>query len=281
MNKHVAVLADLDALADDNTIVRYFSDLPEAAEVANKIGRSNLADLDKDLRDQLTSFTHNFSSMVKSAAENYTDWSNEGSRCSSERRITLALILTNPESFGGDAATAASRLGSRYQVLLEALAEVGCFFLQKGAIENYYTPADTNIGKPERAAEEAAGFDHNPDHELKTNYADVIRALEYVAPNQSVDEDRLLRPKLGAALAAAFQLMAPNSSDEQLNAMARTTIGSDAEIFAFSNRSQQGKLRIEVKIVSPLFWRDRFPFEIGEEDNVNVVIRSKLPGQSP
>jgi hypothetical protein len=67
------------------------------------------------------------------------------------------------------------------------------------------------------------------------------------------------------------------SSDEQLNTIARTTIGADAEVFKLSNRSQKN-LRIQVEIASPLFQRDTFPFELGRDDNPNVIVPNKLPG---
>jgi hypothetical protein len=69
------------------------------------------------------------------------------------------------------------------------------------------------------------------------------------------------------------------SSDEQLNLIARTTIGADADVFKLSNRSKED-LRIEVEIASPLFQRDTFPFELSRDDNPNVTVPSKLPGVS-
>jgi hypothetical protein len=45
-----------------------------------------------------------------------------------------------------------------------------------------------------------------------------------------------------------------------------------------SNRSTKDDLRIEVYIASPLFKRDTFPFEVGRNDNTNIVVPSKLPG---
>jgi hypothetical protein len=100
---------------------------------------------------------------------------------------------------------------------------------------------------------------------------DVTRALAHVAPNQRVDEDQLLRPKLGAVLAAAFLGMDQTSSDGQLNALAKGTIGADAEVFKLSNRSKDDLLRIEVQFASPLFRRDTFPFEVGRDDNTNII----------
>lgn len=277
MNKQVAVLADLDALADDNGLVRHFSEQPEATAVADRLGRSTLAELDNDLRAGLAAFMTKHHAAVDAAAVTYPDRSSKEASAVTKSRVTLARILTDPTSFGDAAAGAASSLCTRYDVLLNALAELGCFFLRRGAIENYYNVSATNRVKPDLAAEVAAGFEASSSDDLKRDYAIIIAALEHIAPNQRVDEDKLLRPKLGAVLAAAFQDMDHQSSDEQLNAFAKMTIGPDADIFKLSNRSTD-ELRIQVEIASPLFQRDTFPFELGRNDNPNEIVRSKLPG---
>jgi hypothetical protein len=275
MNKQVAVLADLDALADDNGLVCHFSELPKAAAVANRLGRTSLADLDGDLRAALATFISGHQAAVD--ANTYPYWGSKESSALAKRRVTLAQVLADPASFGGAAVDEAESLRTQYDVLLNALAELGCFFLRRGAIENYYQITATDRVKPDLAAEEAAGFEARDTGDLKRDYADVIGALIQIAPNQRVDEDQLLRPKLGAVLTAAFLAMDRGSSDDQLNAVARTTIGPDADVFKLSNLSKED-LRIQVAIASPLFQRSTFPFELSRDDNPNVVVPIKLPG---
>ncbi|WP_186420790.1 AAA family ATPase [Bosea sp. CS1GBMeth4] len=277
MNKQVAVLADLDALADDNSLACHFSDLPQAAGIADRLGRTNLADLDHDLRNALTKFMADHQAAVDTAAQTYPDWSSNDAMALSKRRVTLARILTNPESFSAAAGIEATSLRTRFDALLDALSELGCYFLRRGAIENYYHSAAADRGKPELAAEEAASFEAVSAGDLRRNYTDVLIALDRIAPNQRVDEDLLLRPKLGAVLTAAFLAMDNTSSDDKLNTLARTTIGADADVFKLSNKSKDS-LRIEVDIASPLFQRQAFPFEIGHDDNPIAVAQSKLPG---
>jgi len=277
INKEVAILADLDTLADDNTLVRSFSELPSASAVADQLGRSTITDLDRDLRVCLTTFMNQNSNAVQAAAAQYQDWSSMDSKDMAERRVTLARILIDPASFGGAAADEAASLRSRYLLLIEALAKLGCFFLHRGAIENYYTVDASNRGKAGLAAQEAATFEITEPSNLRERYADLVAALVYIAPNQRIDEDLLLRPKLGAVLASAFLGMERTSSDEQLDAIAMRTVGNDAEVFKLSNRSKDN-LRIAVDMASPLFQRDTFPFEIGREENLTLLIPEKLPG---
>lgn len=278
MGKHVAVLADLDALADDNALVRDFSELPEARAVAEGIGRTLLTDLDGDLRTDLSKFITKHETAVTAAAGTYDDWSSSESKSLRVRRVTLARLLTEPNSFEASAVTDASSLRARFQVLLEALSRLGCFFLRRGAIENYYGDGVSDKNKPDRAAAVAAKFGSSEPSDLERNYAHVLEALTLVAPNHRVDEDLLLRPKLGAALSAAFLSMTVTSTDDQLNAIARATIGSHAGVFNLNNCSDEKTLRIKVDISSPLFKRESFPFDVGADENVNTVVLKKLPG---
>ena len=278
IGKHVAVLADLDALADDNALVRDFSDLPEASSVAESIGRTSLTDLDKDLRADLSKFIKNHETAVAAAANTYDDWSSSESKSLSVRRVTLARLLTGPDSFETSAVADASSLQNRFHVLLKALSRLGCFFLRHGAIENYYCDGVSDKNKPDRAAAVAAKFGSSEQSDLERNYADVVEALTLVAPNHRVDEDLLLRPKLGAALSAAFLSMTATSTDEQLNAIARTTIGSHAGVFNLKNCSDKKTLRIKVDIASPLFKQESFPFDVSVDENLNTVVLKKLPG---
>ncbi|CUJ32602.1 ATP-dependent nuclease [Achromobacter aegrifaciens] len=279
MRKRVALLADLDALADDNALVSSFSELPEAAAVADGLGRKSLADLDRDLRDALSAFISGHITETDAAAETYPDWSSKESRALTKQRVTLARILSDPASFGGNAGVKAASLCTQYEVLLSALGVLGCFFLRRGAIENYYDVGEpTNNGKPDRAAIEAAGFDAKEASELIAQYDDVHAALLHAAPNQLVDEDLLLRMKLGAILTPVLLGMKTESSDIQLDAIARNTIGADATVFKLKNRSTSRQLRIEVDIASPLFERATFPFQISPSDNPTTIVPAVLPG---
>lgn len=279
MNKQVSLLADLDALADENDLVNYFSGLPEAMAIADQIGRTNLADFDRDLRGEITSFIADFKAEIDMAADDYPDWSSKESGADTKRRVTLARILTNPRSFGTETSSSAERLLIKYNLLLSSLEKVGCYFLRRGAIENYYREtADIGAGKPDRAALESAGFDVREKHELEASYKDIYAALQYAAPNKIVDEDTLLRMKLGAILLPVMLGMKFNSSDKEIEALASSTIGNDATVFKLSNKSDEQQIKLEVDLRSPLFKRENFPFEISTSENPIAVLQKVLPG---
>lgn len=280
MNKQVGVLADLDALADDNELVKFISSLPRATDVASRHGAKSIVALDSDLRTDLAMFMAKNSEAVDRVAPHYPNWSGGAPADLTRKRVTLARLLTAPTTFGPDAASSASTLSQRYEALLEMLAEVGCFFLRAGAIENYYVRASDADTKPSAAAEQAATFTETDLATLETRYADVLAAIRYIAPARGVDENRVLRPKLGAAITAIFQSMSQTTSADQLNAIAKTTIGSSAEVFTFENISTADQLKLKIMIASPLFARTNFPIEVSHGQNVNQILPEVLAAET-
>jgi hypothetical protein len=280
MGKRVAGLADLDALADDPRLVLYIGSLPDADDVAAALGHASISKLDADLRGALGAFMEGHSAEVDAAAALYIDWSSNSESTRSRRRVTLARVLTEPASFGGDAGRDAERLSKRYVVLLNALAGLGWFFVRAGAIENCYSARDAGP-KPFEAAVEAATFADRTVSDLEARYPDVLGALRFIAPGQLVDEDLLLRPKLGAALSAVFLTMEHDTPSAQLDAIAANVVGADAALFKFENASSgPDSLRVRVSITSPIFARSSFPFEVGADEDVLAVCRRVLPGET-
>jgi precorrin-2 methylase len=93
-----------------------------------------------------------------------------------------------------------------------------------------------------------------------------------------VDENALLRDSLASLLARAFQRLTPDLSDGDLNAVACAGDPVMASIFELENVSKQRETRaVRVKIISPLFTSDAFPFEITYDDPLNMTIAKKLP----
>jgi hypothetical protein len=276
MNKQVCVLADLDALADENNLINFFSNLSGASEVAASKGAKSIVALDGDLRGDFSKFIMENRHAVDRAASGYPNWSTSTEL--EKHRITLSQLIIGPEKFEGESAAAAKGLSRRYAALLETLSLVGCFFLRAGNIENYYVNTSSAAAKPIDAAREAATFSEMDPNILQERYADVLKAIRYLAPDRSVEENRVLRPKLAAAISAVFQMMTPKSANSELDAFAQNTIGASAAVFKFENVSKNDELRLRVLIASRLFHSDQFPIEIARGDNINQRLPAVLPG---
>jgi len=174
MGKHVFVLADLDALADDNKLVNVFRDAAQHA--ANASGMESIMEMDRAIRDTFASLLDRAFAALSPGILNHHYWTARGQEASDDlkakRRATLATLLSLSLSMDEiDQSTLAGDLRplrKRYDALLDALSTAGCTILRRGTIEDYYFqqyPANS-YGKPEAAAAEM-------EHVLALPLADV------------------------------------------------------------------------------------------------------------
>lgn len=285
MGKRTVALCDLDAISDTNDVVAAFSHTDEAIKAANNLGAARLLDLDRALRAELADRADRSWGEIETLAAAHPYWRTREpsiSEVNAKRRAVLATLLTTPDEqltdiTNGEAWVA---LKVRFVALLEALEKSGCFVLRRGTIENYYSPfASMDLrAKPQAAAAEVACWTDGSLPALQARYADVVRAMHCAAPVKCIDENRLLRMKLAAAVGALFQVMQTDTPDDDLNSQALSTIGSDASIFKFENKSAPGTRRLRINLSSTLFKSSAFPFEVGEGDNLTALVRDKLPG---
>ncbi|WHO21375.1 AAA family ATPase [Agrobacterium tumefaciens] len=283
-SKRVVVLGDLDSIIDENSLVAAFAQTPQGIKVANEMGATSLLDLDRALRTELAAMSVGSWSEIEALAVRGAYWINRDRSQpeeNSRRRAVCEVLLTSSPSELSQIPNGPNWLSvkTRLEALLDALETAGCFVLRRGTIEAYYTSAQNGvIKKPEAAAREIEGWQGNlAKLDLETRYADLVRAMRFAAPLPKIDENYLLREKLGAILGSVFQSMRIDMSETELNARASAILGPDADIFKLMNASKEKQKRLKVDIASSLFRRDTFPFEISEQDNLTAVIREKLP----
>lgn len=281
IGKRVFVLADLDALSDGNALVNVFSSKPGSDDVALTFGHSTIVDLDRTIRSDFAKVVNNCWHLIESLVVTHHYWLDRSTTENSDnvkRRSVLAVLMSE----GSDefdrlvGSNEFSALRQRFVVLFNALESVGCFVLRKGAIEDYYGLSAAISSKLGMAADEAASFDESAPEMLEAKYADVLRAIRAAAPIRPVDENALLRERLGAAVGATFQFIKFDTPSAELNGRVRGS-QPDLDIFELENCSTESDLRIRVNMKSPLFIRDTLPFEISISENATQVIKSKLP----
>jgi hypothetical protein len=284
MSKDVFVLADLDALADDNRLVNVYRDA--AQHLANKQGMGSVTDIDRSIRDKFQTLLDKAFDALSSTAVKHRYWTERApdDELKAKRRSTLAALLSTPESNLTDLLSGElTALRKRYDALLDLLAAAGCVVLRRGTIEDYYSTQKSSggLGKPESAAIEVETFSARDLRSVKSNYDDVVKAIEVAAPIKKIDENALLREQLGSLLGAAFQIVKFDMSDDELNARIKSNSAYEALVFEFKNRSSVSPdrlhRRIEVNILSPLFKHDDFPFEVSEHENLTIVVDRMLP----
>lgn len=288
LGKNTFVMADLDAFSDDNSLVNCFQ--VEAQSAVAKLGFGAVTDFDRAVKSDLQKFINDEWSLILPSAEKHHYWrfrkdESPEDELKAKRRAALAVLLSNLNVFpnGHPKAQDWRILAQRFNALLQALTEAGCVILRKGTIEDYFaSEPPAGSGKPESAAVEADDLDRLTMAEFSARYTDVITAIRLAAPQQSVNENDLLREQLGSLWGAAMQIASPNVDDAELNSRIYANSASDQPIFEFSNKtviSSEGGFvrRVEITIKSALFQRDTFPVQVSETDNQAAVIRQLLP----
>lgn len=273
----VTVFADLDALVDDNDLVNDFSNAAGANVIANASGHLSLIELDGKLRSDLAGLIAANGAAVDAAIATYPYWSEKPDPDVRRRRCTMAQLLTEPSAFEGELGKKMAVLSTRYGVLLAGLEEVGCFFLRRGAIENYFADTSSGSGKPARASAEAERFAALPKVQLASEYPELVRALRHAAPGRNIDESVLLRGKLAAALGAIFQSIEIGSTDAQIQAMAISVLPAIKGLFSFHNETKSGQLTVRVELLSEIFSLTGFPLTVARNDNLNDAVGQIKP----
>jgi len=273
----VTVIADLDALADDNRLVNDFSGADGGIAIANASGHPSLTDLDGKLRSEIAGLIAANTAAIDAAIGAYPYWSDKQDLDVKRQRCTLAQLLTDPSAFTGELAAKMMGLATRYGVLLDGLERLGCFFLRRGAIENYYADTSSGASKPARASNEANRLTALTLAKLGAEYPELVRALRCAAPGRNIDESVLLRGKLAAALGAIFQSMEPGSSDAQIEAMAISVLPAIEGLFSFHNATSVNQPAVRVELRSKIFNLTGFPLTVARKDNLNEAVGQIQP----
>lgn len=274
----VTVLADLDVLADDNHLVNEFSGADGAIAIANASGHPSLIDLDRNLRSELAGLITANTAAIDGVVGAYPYWSDKQDPDVKRRRCTLAQLLTDPSAFTGELGAKMTELATRYGVLLDGLEQLGCFFLRRGAIENYYADTSSGAGKPARASTEADRLAVLTSAQLAAEYPELVRALRYAAPGRNIDESVLLRAKLAAALGAIFQSMEHDSTDAQIEAMAISVLPAIEGLFTFHNATSANHPAVRVELRSNIFNLTGFPLTVARKENLSEAVGQIQPG---
>jgi len=283
-SKRVVILGDLDSWVDGNALVAAFSATRSGLEAANEIGASSLLTLDNALRTELAKASDASWSNIVPLAGSQTYWTARDEKQSEEqskRRAICVTLLTHdaPALSALENGAHWVAIKKRLEALFDALERAGCFILRRGTIEEYFlktTVQENSLGKPDAAAREIEGWQGQTKEDLEARYVEPIRAMRHAAPLPKIDENYLLREKLGAILGAVFQSMRTDMTDAEINARALSTLGPDAAIFKLENISEPSRKRLRVSMASMLFPRPTFPFDLSEHDNLTAVIGTKL-----
>lgn len=282
IGKNPIILADLDAWTDDNSLINVLNTDNEIREKVTKQGSESLCQLDNDIRNKLVKIINNNWENIKLKAEQHTYWKNrhtdkDEDEMVAKKRSTVAILMeaNDSEIESWEHSQDWIEIKNRITALFNFLEKVGCFFLRKGTIENYYKFADQNTssGKPNAALEEVEELITQDDSCIEEDYADIIRALKYAANPPKVDEVSVLSELLLAIVSPVLGEIDKNTTDSQLKTISENILRERASLFKLSNETNNDSEPIlNVEINTDILEVSGFPLKLPKTSNpINEV----------
>lgn len=286
--KEICVLTDLDGFTDDNNIVNIFSSLPAATEIANAHGNGDLHGMIRDIKTKIDELIRNNKANMTTVYELHPYWIHRDPEADEDKIIRRALIAqlfttTDEDLLKWPNHNDWNSIKTRLCVLFDILEELGCFVLRKGAIESYYlfSKNDTFNGKPSAAATEATSLEDLPDEQVRTQYADIVRALEFAALDKAVDESFAVKKELYSELALVLGVIDKNSTPKDITSNIKQAKDRAESLFDYAIINNNDRIGVEISLRSEIIDVEGFPFKAFAGDNANQIIDNNVRPKAP
>lgn len=283
IGKDVCILTDLDGFTDDNNVINLFSSLPEATEIANNHGNSDLQTMVRNIKTKIDELIRDNKLNMINIYENHPYWINRDPEVNEEkivRRALIAQLFTDSEEKLSTWPNSRDwkSLKIRISVLYDILEELGCFVLRRGAVESYYAfaPNTTFNGKPSAAALEVSQLGEKTDEQICEQYADLIRSLKFAALDKTVDESFAVKKELLSELALVLGILHKVSTEKELLSNIKQAKGSAETLFDYKIINESNRQGVEISLKSVIIDVDGFPFKAFVGDNVNQIIDENI-----
>jgi hypothetical protein len=280
MGKSPTVLADLDGFADGPTLIQdYLSAIPEVSSAeAAVLGASSGSDLAKGIHDKVCEVTAKKWSIIEPFAVTHPYWligtKDENLR---RRRAFLGTLFYKSDAELGQLESGAEfvNLKTRVSALFDLAEKCGLFFCRKGTIEsNYFGEiVATDFDKPQAATDEASTIAETAEDTVTSRYSDVVRCITFASNVEKICEAEALQDLLLSVAAPAQGRLVADSSDGDLNALARQTIGERAGLFQVAKKNGNLEIDVSSRILDVA---DCFPITIRKDENVVSAIGKAL-----
>ena len=288
IGKEVCVLTDLDGFTDSCDVINQFDQLPMSVRIANEGGAATLSDVSRSIKSSLGELIKRRDGAISSRYSNHPYWIKECQMDEERAEVARRRAVVGTLFIEGEKGIALWPDGEEWKSLLvrinslfDKYAQVGCFILKKGAIESYYrhVPNSEYDDKPSKAIEEASGISGERNEDVQSWYADIVRAIEYIATYEKIDESNDVRKELLSEIAVAInELQSKRECATKMDLLSaiKNVKGSASPIFEYSIVNNEGRLGIEVSLKTTFLDVQGLPFVVHVDDNVNDVVSKNV-----
>jgi hypothetical protein len=273
IGKQPSVIADADALADGLDLTTSFTSLEGAEDIATAMGHRDASEFARNIyRDFSQKVDTNWSD-ISGLATNHPYWVNKDANRDeniAKRRSSFCVLLdSNLDVLQQiDNSVEWLSLKTRLISLLELLTSVGCFILNKGTIESYYSHADqlTSDEKPNAASHEVSFMSDMSEEQMNDSYSEIVTAIKYASQAKDINEGAAIRDMVLAIVAPSLATITTQTTEAELNAYSRGLFGNKANLFRLEVDTQNG-LDLVVHLATSILDVDGFPLRISAGSN--------------
>ena len=283
IGKEVVVLTDLDGFTDDNSVVNLFSGTAKATQIANDHGYGDFQEFVRNIKGTLDRTIQMHKENICPIYQNHPYWINHDPEVDEDKKIRRAMVAMLFTENDDTIATWVDsdeweKIKRMLTTLFDELGKLGCFVLRKGAVESYYLHSSNTTfnGKPSAAALETTALAVDDDAQVREQYLDLLRALEFAALDKSVDESFAVQKELLSELALLLGILNEQTTENQISSAIKQVKGTNSSLFDYHVITDGTRLGLEVCIKSGIINVTGFPFEIYQGDNVNQVIAARV-----
>lgn len=283
IGKKPIVLADLDAICDDINLINIFADDVQAQKAAQEKGHADLMTFARTVYNNFCQCADKNWSDIESIAVKHPYWVNrdtEKDEKVARRRTSMAIVLNSSceiiSSWNNSSEWLSLHI--RLKALLDFLESAGCFILRKGAIESYYKFADnlTSSGKPSASIEEIQELFKQDESFIKTNYEDLLRALNFASQAKEINEANAVSELLLAVVSPVLHNLDKDTTDAEISSKARQIVGEKATIFTLEKVMVGVTPAIKVNLNTNILDVGGFPVILRKDCNPISEIKSMI-----
>lgn len=268
IGKSPIVLADIDAIADGLELVDAFQSEPLVNQAAQAKGHADVCALARPVYSAFCQMVEERWSEIEHRAASYFDQQRADGQSDSllKRRAALCALMhmSDQERLSLPSGSDWNGIHARFRALLDILEAGGCFVLRRGSIESYFGGhSERSVeAKPVEAADEGECLEDEDTQAIEMRYSDVLRALRFAAATQPVDEVAALRDMVLAVAAPALAGLTKETTQEELDLLARRLLGDKATLLQMSVDAQGGTPELVIGLKSRILDATRFPVRL-------------------
>ena len=134
----------------------------------------------------------------------------------------------------------------------------------------------TNDEKPNAASYEVNGLMGETANAIRTEYNDILRALNYCSQAKVINEAEAIRDLLLAVITPALATIKKETTEAELTLNSNNLLGAKSSLFRLSKEENGDDIYLIVELASTILDVQGFPLKIKKGNNPIEIVNAAL-----